>query len=556
MNIGKLKFSSKSITFNNSVTVEKISACNITQGISMNDDFIFCRNKNHLKVFDRICDHKGGKLISREGKTICPLHGWEFNPVNGDYVNVECRKEPIFDSDIGALETVELLKKHLSRDRSKFKAKKDLNIRYLNHACLIVETEDLKFATDPWLIGPAFSNGWWLSRESPLDAFEELNSCDFVFISHNHPDHLHAETLRQVRADMIFITPDFQSGSTKIYLRDLGFRNVLTLTFSEVLVCDEKEIALSVLKSGDFRDDSGLMFEVGDFCGIFTVDCNYIDFWRFPETVDLLASSFANGATGFPLCFDNYSESEKKLILTRNRNAGRATNQQMLEIAQPKFYLPYAGYFSEKAKRDAYVQNNNLKNSVEDYEKICADLNIELINPIEFGCLQFSNGHLSKRRDTAERFATMNPEEIIGAEIALEVADKEIRNYFIESSFSAALDLRIILSNEDYSVAMKYINVHFSADSPPTVNFHEVISKHQYNNFLQITVRENEFYKIITRGLPWEDLSIGFQCRIIREPNVYNSSFWYHFTNVYVSDRVSRRSQNCGACLRIEHNLY
>ena len=33
------------------------------------------------------------------------------------------------------------------------------------------------------------------------------------------------------------------------------------------------------------------------------------------------------------------------------------------------------------------------------------------------------------------------------------------------------------------------------------------------------------------RGLPLEDLSIGFQLKMFRVPNVYNFRFWNHFTN-------------------------
>ena len=61
---------------------------------------------------------------------------------------------------------------------------------------------------------------------------------------------------------------------------------------------------------------------------------------------------------------------------------------------------------------------------------------------------------------------------------------------------------------------------------------------------------------MIRQGLPWEDLSIGFQCRINRKPNVYNSDFWYHFTNIYVNENVRGRSQNCGGCTIINQRLF
>ena len=63
-----------------------------------------------------------------------------------------------------------------------------MKIRFFNHAFLQIETKDFKFATDPWAIGPAFNTGWWLKFKTKKDWIEELNSCNFIYISHG-PDH-------------------------------------------------------------------------------------------------------------------------------------------------------------------------------------------------------------------------------------------------------------------------------------------------------------------------------------------------------------------------------
>ena len=54
-------------------------------------------------------------------------------------------------------------------------------MRYINHAFLIVESKDFKFATDPWALGPAFNTGWWLKHKTIYNWVDELNSCDFIF---------------------------------------------------------------------------------------------------------------------------------------------------------------------------------------------------------------------------------------------------------------------------------------------------------------------------------------------------------------------------------------
>jgi len=138
-----------------------------------------------------------------------------------------------------------------------FESSYEIQVRYLNHACLFITIEGLgSFATDPWIIGPAFCNGWWLAEPSPLDAFDVLNGCDFIYISHNHSDHLHEQSLSKIRRDMPILTPSFDSGSTVRSLRDLGFDKIVAPPFGSELVDDAREIAVSVLHSGDFRDDS------------------------------------------------------------------------------------------------------------------------------------------------------------------------------------------------------------------------------------------------------------------------------------------------------------
>ena len=82
---------------------------------------------------------------------------------------------------------------------------------------------------------------------------------------------------------------------------------------------------LSILKSGDFREDSGIYFSNGDFDCLFSVDTSSINFDRLPN-VDLFASSFAGGASGFPLMFETIKKEEKRKILIKNKNFIKTNN--------------------------------------------------------------------------------------------------------------------------------------------------------------------------------------------------------------------------------------
>ena len=112
---------------------------------------------------------------------------------------------------------------------------------------------------------------------------------------------------------------------------------------------------MTVFKSGDFRDDSGLFFSYGSFTFLSTVDSNDLNFHKFPKNVTLFASSFAGGASGYPLCFDNIQNFEKERIMQRNLKAIKATVRQNINRCSAKFFMPYAGFFIEKAKRDSEI---------------------------------------------------------------------------------------------------------------------------------------------------------------------------------------------------------
>ena len=152
---------------------------------------------------------------------------------------------------------------------------------------------------------------------------------------------------------MPILTAGFTNESTLTLLKECGFKDITAMDFSSRYIQEDNEFSIAVLKSGDFREDSGLLFEVGELTGLLTVDSNLLNFGELPD-VDILASSFAGGASGFPLCFDNYTQSEKEKIIERNRKAISSTNLKTIKLTRPKYFMPYAGFFSEKAERDQF----------------------------------------------------------------------------------------------------------------------------------------------------------------------------------------------------------
>jgi CMP-N-acetylneuraminate monooxygenase len=516
-----------------------INLDDIVEGTNLLDKLIVYRSGTIIKVYDRVCDHNKGKLMSIGGEIKCPLHGWELDPATGQYKNVDCEKKPIEEIDINELDAVLVdidIEKEIRRPLEGYE-NYDYNLRFINHACVIINVKNVvKIATDPWVEGPCFQNGWWLQRPSKIDAYNEINSCDYIYISHNHPDHLHELSLKNIRSDMKFLVPNFRSKSTEKQLRKFGFNNLVLMDFDDVFEF-EKNVNFSMLKSGDFRDDSGFLFEIGNSKLLATVDSNFIDFGRINTDIDVLLSSFAGGASGFPLCFNNNTESEKTKIVERNKKAIFLLGTTQARNLNCKYFVPYAGFFKESEVRDKYINELNIKNSVSDYEKFLYKFGIETLDLFKLDFYEFNGKKIigSKCIDLpymVERSLDHYLENT--KKSAEDVCEQDIINYFSNTKFHDKLLLNIELTNEDFESTGEIYQIKFSDNNQPECFCEKRYIDIENYRVLNIQARQYEFKDLIKFRKPWEDLSIGFQLRITRHPNVYNSKFWDYFTNEYI----------------------
>ncbi len=69
-----------------------------------------------------------------------------------------------------------------------------MKITYITHACLLIEVNNIKILTDPWLTGPSWGGSIW---HYPTHKFKPSNLPvpDIIFFSHGHDDHYHDETI-------------------------------------------------------------------------------------------------------------------------------------------------------------------------------------------------------------------------------------------------------------------------------------------------------------------------------------------------------------------------
>ena len=71
-------------------------------------------------------------------------------------------------------------------------------VKFINHACFQIIKKDFSILVDPWFSGKVFNNSWELLRETNIDDLD-LSNLKYIFISHEHPDHLNWSTLKKIR---------------------------------------------------------------------------------------------------------------------------------------------------------------------------------------------------------------------------------------------------------------------------------------------------------------------------------------------------------------------
>ncbi len=167
-------------------------------------------------------------------------------------------------------------------------------VRLISHACVQIGN----ILTDPWLFGKAFNDSWSLIAEAgPI----HYDSVEYLWISHEHPDHFHVPTLKALPAPFKErVTVLFQKSSNPrkmvAALHRFGFRKVrllphrqwVRLNGAEVLCYQSRQIdsALSVRSSG------GVILNIND-CDLSASDLREIERLVGPPDVLLNQLSLA-----------------------------------------------------------------------------------------------------------------------------------------------------------------------------------------------------------------------------------------------------------------------
>ncbi|XP_035696850.1 cytidine monophosphate-N-acetylneuraminic acid hydroxylase-like [Branchiostoma floridae] len=426
----------------------------------------------------------------------------------------------------------------------------EVQVSFLAHACMELKLGDKVMIFDPWLTGPAFARGWWLLHEPPADWLERLSRADLMYISHVHSDHLSYPTLEKLSA---------RNPNIPIYVGDTSMPVFCKLEQSGVKlncikVCSfgvwqeiNVDLRFMILMDGVHPDmDTCILVDYKGHLILNTVDCTQPNGGRLPKNVDIMMSDFAGGASGFPMTFENfkgrYTEEWKAKFIATERKKLLYYKTQVVRDVHPKLYCPFAGYFVEAHPSDKYILDTNTKNQADQLNALInkysdriatwtpkpgATLDMALIlnDSVNHGLaiVDPPTGTKIYKDSWDFDFYIQKINESIESEIF--AYPNWVPFYYQWAGFrDYNLVLRMIETDDNfqpveggYDFLVDFLDLTFPKHRPAR--------EHAY---LQIKNRIGVHRQTVLKGLFWDDLYIGFQNRILRDPDTFHYKFWNH----------------------------
>jgi UDP-MurNAc hydroxylase len=219
----------------------------------------------------------------------------------------------------------------------------------IGHAGILIETGSRAIVCDPWFI-PAFWASWFVfprNDQLPTEVMEKIEHPDYLYISHQHGDHLDEAWLaNHIDKSTPVLLPDFATRELERQLNRLGFTNfirtrngIMTDLGDGLRVAIHVETAIADGPGGD----SALVVEDGTSRLVNQNDCRTGDLAELLQhgPVDMHWLQFS-GAIWYPMVYDQ--PREELMALARSKVESQfARSIRYVEAIGARVVVPSAG---------------------------------------------------------------------------------------------------------------------------------------------------------------------------------------------------------------------
>lgn len=221
-----------------------------------------------------------------------------------------------------------------------------MKVTYYGQACTLIEAGGLKLLTDPWLTEGAYQ-GTWFHTHVLADAGVTPESfprdIDYLFLSHEHQDHLDVATLKHFRKDIPLLICRFATPKFKHYLESLGFTDIRELQSGQ-RVTFPGDVFVTVFGTVEYTNDSAILVEHAGVRVFNETDCKlaFSDLEKLGQLGIDVGFFMFSGANWYPTMYD-YPEEVMLELVSRRRKALLRSLVQRVKVTKPRFAVPAAG---------------------------------------------------------------------------------------------------------------------------------------------------------------------------------------------------------------------
>ncbi len=221
-----------------------------------------------------------------------------------------------------------------------------MRVTYYGQACTLIEAAGRTILTDPWLTEGAYFGTWYHTHvlaEADVTPATIRKDLDYIFLSHEHEDHLDPATLRAFPPDIPILICRFPTPKFRRYLESLGRRDIRECE-SGVPIDLGDGLEVTIFGSAQYANDAAILVSAEGFTVFNETDCklSYQNLERLGERKIDIGFFMFSGANWYPMLYDTPEPLKIEQTRRRRRSLLRSFVERV-KLVRPRIAVPAAG---------------------------------------------------------------------------------------------------------------------------------------------------------------------------------------------------------------------
>ena len=420
-----------------------------------------------------------------------------------------------------------------------------ITVKYFYSACvkISIETdnndEKIDILCDPWFTTPIYYGSWYQYPElkNPL---KNLGNCDYIYISHIHPDHYDPIFLKKYidryGKKKIIIQKREPNFLLKKMIRD-GFSPIET----EVIENEYFSINIFPIEPNHKTEiDSAMLVKAGNYSVVNMNDCNYSEIQLnnilrcASYDIDIALMNYTP-ASSYPQCY-LFNETQMNSHKLKIQEIYYNKFEKMRQKLSPKISIPFAGQYCLGGPNFKLNSNLGVLDAVEIANKSADTLVLEAMGTIDTKNLlpskeRLNKYELKKIKSHASNHASKDYEysEIKTPSIheISECSMKIFVNLFRNTKFLEPFNFALLIEDQNEISLINFINCP-DVDNTKLETFRNYSSLEIVKNnrrlidkntdYILIALDSKLLWGIITGKFHWNNVYVGSLAKYDRYP--------------------------------------